>query len=123
MQKALFKILLLVFVLGLVYVTSWYFGAIFSFLEFERLTSIESAVQLAGVGLAYVFWIAMLGGFLRTRVDFCLMVAFLLPALWWEMQLDASRIYFPIALGIIGFVIGHYLRLGIEKLLKRPLRI
>src|SRR3989344_2702004 len=106
MQRTLFRIILYVIVLVLSIVTSWLFGAMLSYLTFGTNTGeIATLYQLFGLGIAYIFWITMLGGFLRTKMDFYLMVVLLLPALWWEMQLDASRIYFPIALGIIGFVI------------------
>lgn len=90
-------------------VGDWYLGYI------KDYGSFIDARFFAGLPLAYIFFLFIIftvfGG--EGKGKYWWMGVLALPALAFEVYFDLSHIYFPIILGVIGWVIGF----GIQKLI------
>lgn len=121
--KSLIKNLtILIVVLVLAYFSAIYFGNFYeyffpqsdsggSFFSIPR----EAGEWLLGLPLSYIFFLALLFTAFGGSKKYWWIGVLLIPAVIFEVYFDFSHIYFPIALGAIGWLLGFL----IQKLLLR----
>lgn len=99
------KIILLI----LVVVISGYLS-VFAINLYDKFFNSGSAFvqlhSLVGFPLAYVFFLSLLFTAFGGRQKYWWMGILLIPAAAVELYLDASHIYFPMALGVVGWFVG-----------------
>jgi len=71
--------------------------------------------SLSGLPLAFIFFLTLLFTAFGGSKKYWWIGILLLPAAAFEVYFDWSHIYFPIAIGLIGWLLG----LGISRLLSR----
>lgn len=99
-------------ILAIVLISAYYFSVLFGDI-YEKLFpgqgSIMGAVDLRsliGLPLSYIFFLSLLFTAFGGKQKYWWMGILLIPAAAVELYLDASHIYFPIALGVVGWIIG-----------------
>ena len=111
-MKILKNIFLVFVVVILSYLLSYYFGSLYGSL-FMGTGGFVDMTGLLGLPLAYIFLLTLVfttwGG---TKKYWWIGVG-LTPAAVVEFYLDPNRVYFPILLGLLGWLVGF----GIQKLL------
>lgn len=114
MKKNIIKgVILLFLTLVLSYFLSEKFGKLYE--EIIGLSgSFIDTTALIGSPLAYIFFISLLFKAFMKDAKYWWIGILLIPAAIFELYFDAAHIYFPIILGLIGWVIG----LAISKLIK-----
>jgi len=116
-MKILRKILLVTIVLSLSYFTAIFFGRIYSyFFPFIQqgffAVSKESVEVTAGFVFSYIFFLVLFFTIFGDSRKYWWMGILLIPAAFFEVYFDFSRIYFPIALALAGWGLG----IGLLKL-------
>ena len=76
------------------------------------------AMIIMGAMLAYIFFLALLFTTFGGPKKYWWIGILLIPAAAFEVYFDWSHIYFPIAIGLIGWLLGF----GISKLLPQQLK-
>ena len=119
-MKIFKNIILLVAVLILSYFTANYFGTWYdkfspqyggSFFNFSK----ESALFVAGIPVAYVFFTIFIFGLFGFKEKKNWIITLLIPpALLWLLG-DKQHIYIPIILGLIAYGFSKILRIGYLK--------
>lgn len=118
-MKILRNILLIVVALVAAFILSVFFGATYSYL-FKSvgggLFSMSSSAsnQIIGLPIAYIFFVGLLFTAFGGSKKYWWIGILLLPAILFELYFDLIHIYFPIAVGLVGWGLG----LGVEKGLK-----
>ena len=100
------------------FLVSPYFGAVYAKLFPENLGAglpTDFSEILLGTPLAYTFFLTLLFSAFGGKGKWWWIGILLIPALWFEVNFDLTHLYFPIALGILGWLIGF----GIQKLIKK----
>ena len=98
------------------YYLSFFFGVFYSFFLNKSLhitLPANAFVSFVGLPLAYIFFLTFLFTAFGDKHKYWWIGILLIPALWFEISFDLSHLYFPIAIGLLGWLIG----LGISKLL------
>lgn len=115
MKKIIIKgVILLVLSLLLSYLFSGIFGQLYEKIIGPSGSFIDTTV-LIGWPLAYIFFISLLFSAFSKEGKYWWIGIFLIPAAVFELYFDASHIYFPIILGLVGWIVG----LGISKFFPR----
>lgn len=100
------------------YLLSWYFGTLY-FAVFPNLLgggffSDNAARSLVGLPLALIFLATLILTTIGRKHKYWWIGIALIPAILFEIAVDPIHIYFPIALGVVGWAAG----LGVHKLLR-----
>lgn len=88
---------------------SQYIGNLYKKLFHDYGTFI-SLTSLSGAPLAYVFFLTLLFAAFGGTRKYWILGVLLIPAVVFEAYLDLSHIYFPIALGVLGWPLGLVVR-------------
>lgn len=121
--KSLIKnIVLIFFSVIMAYLLSLYFGVIYDFFFPKSIgngglfsISHESGVYLIGIPLSFIFFLTLLFTAFGGEKKYWWIGILLIPSVAFELYFDFSHIYFPITLGVIGWVTG----LLISKILSK----
>ncbi len=111
------KIVILILVLVLSYYFSVFFGGVYEKL-FPTPNSIVGAVDLrglAGLPFSYIFFLTLLLTAFGGEKKYWWMGILLIPAVIFELYFDFLHIYFPIALGLAGSLLGYLLAKILNK--------
>lgn len=112
--KYLIKKIVLIFItLGVAHYTAFYFGIIYDFFFPKNvggngLFSIphEAGLYLIGLPLSYIFFLSLLFTAFGGSKKYWWMGVLLIPAAVFELYFDLAHIYFPILLGLAGWLLG-----------------
>ena len=110
-MRILKNIILVLVVFIISYYTSVYFGDFYQKVFNDPGTWIDVR-GIVGLPLAYTFFLFLLFTAFGGKGKYWWMGIAVLPALAFEVYFDLPHIYFPIALGIVGWVIGF----GVQKI-------
>ena len=83
---------------------------------FDAGSSFIDATALVGLPLTYIFFLVLLFTAFGGKKKYWLIGILLIPAAVAEVYLDLEHIYFPIIIGLVGFLIGQGIKLIITKL-------
>lgn len=113
--KGLIKdILLCIVVLVLVYFFSGVTGQLYRII-FGPAGSFIDTKALSGISLSYTFFLTLIFTAFGDRHKYWWIAVLLIPAAIFEIYFDLEHLYFPIALGLLGWLLG----LGSRKLIYR----
>ncbi|MFA6272924.1 MAG: hypothetical protein WC673_00295 [Candidatus Paceibacterota bacterium] len=110
-MKILKNVFLLVVVVGLSYLLSYPIGSLYGSL-FTGTGSFVDMTSLLGIPLAYIFLLTSVFTVWGGTKKYWWIGIGLIPVAIVELYLDPNRIYFPILLGFLGWLVGF----GIRKL-------
>lgn len=110
-MKLLNKFIVLAIVIILVYFSSFFGGVMYGKI-FGPSDSFVDMRSLVGTPLAYIFFLTFLFTFLGGEKKYIWLGILLVPAVLFEIYFDYIHIYFPVALGLLGWALGF----GILKL-------
>src|SRR3989344_88144 len=118
-MKIVKDIIVFVGVLIVSYFLAPVFGSLYSYFFPNNLggalpTSVT--VALLGFPLAYIFFLTLLFTAFGGQKKYWWIIILLIPAAIFEVYFDFSHIYFPILLGLLGWLIGF----GISRFFSRP---
>ena len=82
---------------------------------YESAGSFINGTALIGLPLIYIFSITLLFIVFGDQKKYWWITIALLPAALFEVAFDLRHIYFPIAIGLIGWGIGRGVEMGIKK--------
>lgn len=108
------NIFLFILVLLLTYITAMWFYIFYSFL-FNVGDSFVDARIFIGMPFSYIFFLAILFTAFGDKHKYWWMAILLFPAVFFEVYFDLFHIYFPIALGLLGWVAGLMIVWAIGK--------
>ncbi len=74
---------------------------------------------LSGISIAFIFFLIFLFTAFGGSKKNWLIGIFLIPAFVWEFYIDNDHIYFPIAIGLAGWLVGSLVSYIWSKLIKR----
>jgi|SRR3989338_3952325 len=116
MKMVILKNLLLVFFALLIsYLISPWVGALYQNVTNDPGTWADVA-SIFGLVVAYIFLITLLLTAFGGQKKYWWIIILLIPAAIFEVYFDFSHIYFPILLGLLGWLIGF----GISRFFSRP---
>ena len=114
-MKILKNILLIITALLFVYFFAYEFGKFYLNFYPDAGGSFLDGTGIVGIPLAYIFFIILLFSAFGDVKKYWWIGILLLPAVLFEVYFDLIHIYFPIAIGIVGWLLGK----GIEIILKK----
>ena len=101
-----FVIILLAIILGLLF-SPWFGFLYYSSFPFESSGSFIGSKSLVGIPIGYTFFIVLFFTFFGGIKKYWWMGVLLLPALFIEVLLDLRHIYFPIIIGLLGWLLAQ----------------
>lgn len=111
-MKFIKNLLIVILTLVISYLVSPWAGNVYQYVSNDPGTWVDLR-GVFGLPLAYIFFLTLLFTAFGDTKKYWWIGTLLIPALWFEIYFDLSHIYFPIALGLVGWLIGF----GISKLL------
>ena len=106
-MKSLIKnIAILIVVLVLAYFLSSYFGVLYENLVGSLRGSFVDLRSVFGFPLSYIFFLTLFFTAFGGAKKYWWIGILLIPAVIFEVYFDLAHLYFPIALGLIGWLLG-----------------
>ena len=105
---------LLVVVLGASYITASFFGNTYQKL-FRDYGSWIDVSSLIGLPLAYIFFLTFLFTAFGGKKKYWWIGVGLIPAVAFELYFDLQHIYFPLAIGLVAWLLGKGLNMAVKK--------
>ena len=108
------KVLVMVVIFVISYLSSSSFGQLYQYLIGSLQGSFVDLRSVFGLPLAYIFFLTILFTAFGGERKYWWMGVLLIPAAIFEIYFDLSHLYFPVALGLAGWLLGFIL----EKFVK-----
>jgi len=100
-------------ILAVILVLAYFFSVDFGNLYENLVGSVSGSFvdlrSLVGIPLAYIFFLTLLFTAFGGEKKYWWMGVLLIPVAIFELYFDSAHIYFPIALGLAGWLIGFLL--------------
>lgn len=114
-MKIVKKLILLIIVLLASYFSSLYFGGMYLKLLKQSAGSFLDGTSLIGLPLAYIFFLTLLLTAFGGAKKYWWIGIGLIPAVLFEVAFDLRHLYFPLAIGLVAWLVGRGLALLTER--------
>lgn len=114
-MKILKNIFLIIISLACTYFLSYPIGKFYIMFFPDGGGSFVDGTSLVGMPLAYIFFLTLLFTAFGDIKKYRWIGVLLIPAALFEIYFDLAHIYFPIALGLLGWIIGKGIEMIVAK--------
>ncbi len=115
MNKLLKNIIIVAGALVVSYFTSPFFGKLYDVIFPSITGSYIDFTALIGLPISYIFFLTLLFTVFGGTKKYWWIAIALIPAIIFEAAFDLQHIYFPVAIGLVGWLIGKGLSMLIAK--------
>lgn len=116
MKSGLKNVLVLLTVLLLSYFCSTFFGKLYDAVFPSITGSYIDFTSLVGLPLSYIFFITTIFTAFGDNKKHWWITISLIPAILFEAAFDSRHLYFPIAIGLVGWLLGRGVNMLVQKI-------